>query len=211
MSEEDLIAANQNDTGAASSGDEGESPSQTAAEALYPDKVGDEAAEVQEVAEATEAPPPAGAPEKYEFQFAEGQVVDPELLGEFESVAREYNLTNEQAGKLAGIGSKISAKIQQQMIQKQAEQVSKWHSETMSDKEIGGERLNENLSFAKTALNAYWPEPEIKQLLNDSGLGNHPALIRGLVRLGKAISPDSGLPKGKPSAAPKEAKHVLYG
>ncbi|MGS3055034.1 peptidase, partial [Escherichia coli] len=43
---------------------------------------------------------PEGAPEKDEFQAAEGVGLGTEALKEFEPVARGLNLTNEQAQKL---------------------------------------------------------------------------------------------------------------
>ncbi|MEC7472463.1 MAG: hypothetical protein VX946_03765 [Pseudomonadota bacterium] len=33
--------------------------------------------------------------------------------------------------------------------------------------------------------------PELRQVLNDSGLGNHPELVKFCHRIGKAISDDS--------------------
>ncbi|MCV5473515.1 peptidase, partial [Escherichia coli] len=51
-------------------------------------------------AEKKEGDKPEGAPEKYEFQAAEGVELDADALKDFEPVARELNLTNEQAQKL---------------------------------------------------------------------------------------------------------------
>jgi hypothetical protein len=45
--------------------------------------------------------------------------------------------------------------------------------------------------------------------LNDTGLGNHPEVLRVFVRAGKAISQDSVIP-GKEAPAPDDRLSVLY-
>jgi hypothetical protein len=68
-----------------------------------------------------------------------------------------------------------------------------------TDQEFGGEKLSENLSVAKKALDAFGT-PELRKLLDDSGLGNHPEVIRMMYRAGKAISEDrfvGGSPGGQ--------------
>lgn len=132
---------------------------------------------------------PQGAPEKYEFK-AEG--FQPEVLTEFEGIARELNMPQESAQKLLDkMGPKI-AQVQMENIQKvQAE----WTQQAQTDKEFGGEKLQENLAVAKKALDTFG-SPELRTLLNESGLGNHPELIRAFVRAGKAISEDKFVPAG---------------
>ena len=61
---------------------------------------------------------------------------------------------------------------------------------SQSDEEFGGENLSSNLEVAKSALDAFGTDP-LKQLLAESGLGNHPEVIRFMYRAGKAISEDS--------------------
>ena len=131
-----------------------------------------------------------GAPEKYEFnnEVADApDVLDPEVLTAFGEVAKELDLPQEAAQKVL---DKVAPVIQA----RQAEQVEKaridWAEESKSDQEFGGETFETNLEVAKTALNAFGTDP-FKQLLSESGLGNHPEVIRFMYRAGKAISEDS--------------------
>ncbi len=57
---------------------------------------------------------PPGAPEKYAFTAPEGQELDTSALAQFEPVARELNLTQEQAQKLVDVYPKVLAGVQQQ-------------------------------------------------------------------------------------------------
>ena len=140
--------------------------------------------------ETSESETREGAPDKYEFnaKVADApQDLDPEVLTAFGEVAKELDLPQEAAQKVL---DKVAPVIQA----RQAEQVEKaridWAEESKSDQEFGGETFETNLETAKTALNAFGTEP-FKQLLSESGLGNHPEVIRFMYRAGKAISEDS--------------------
>ena len=136
--------------------------------------------------EATEQAKPEGAPEKYEFKAPEGKQLDAETVEAFSEVAKELNLTQDAAQKmLTAMSDKLGAR--------QAAQVdavrSQWAESSKADKEFGGDKITENLSVAKKALDTFGTA-ELRSLLNDSGLGNHPEVIRFMFRAGKAISED---------------------
>ena len=153
----------------------------------------------QEPAKAEPAKP--AAPEKYEFKAPDGQQFDPEVLKAYEGVARELGLSQEGAQKvLDAVAPKLQE--QQQAIIDKAQ--AQWAESSKADKEFGGEKLKANLAVAKKALDKFGT-PELRKLLDDSGLGNHPELIRAFYRAGKAISEDgfvSGSARSSPNADP---------
>ena len=131
-----------------------------------------------------------GAPEKYEFnaEVADApQKLDPEVLTAFGDVAKELDLPQEDAQKVL---DKVAPVIQERQA-KMLEQVrADWANESQTDEEFGGEALNENLNVAKQALDAFGTDA-FKSLLQETGFGNHPEIIRFMYRAGKAISEDS--------------------
>ncbi|EDT1794292.1 peptidase [Salmonella enterica subsp. enterica] len=150
-----------------------------------------------------------GAPEKYEFKPAEGQELDAAALEQFEPIARELNLTNEQAQKMVDLyGSKIMPMVQQQQVEAWQKTTEQWAADVKADKEIGGDKLTSNLSAAQRAL-AQFGTPELKEYLEGTGLGNHPELVKAFVKVGKAMSED-GMVTGKESGQ-RSAAEVLYG
>ena len=149
-----------------------------------------------------------GAPEKYEFQAGEGVELDTEALKDFEPVARELNLTNEQAQKLVDAYPKILAGVQQRQAEAWQAQTEQWAADVKADKEIGGDKLTANLSAAQRALDQFGTS-ELKEYLNNTGLGNHPDLVKTFVKIGKAMSED-GMVTGKESGQ-RSAAEVLYG
>ena len=131
-----------------------------------------------------------GAPETYEFndKVADApDVLDPEVLTAFGEVAKELDLPQEAA-------QKVLDKVAPVMQARQAAVVEQvkvdWANESQADKEFGGESLKDNLEIAKSSLNAFGTDA-LKSLLQESGLGNHPEVIRFMYRAGKAISEDS--------------------
>jgi hypothetical protein len=163
-------------------------------------KAADEAA----AAEATKA---AGAPEKYEpFTAPEGATLDPAVMTEFEVAARELNLPQDAAQKLVDKMAPVMAKQQAAQLEQLR---TDWAAASTSDKEFGGEKLAENLGYARKAMDTFGT-PELKTMLNDTGLGNHPDVVRFMVRAGKAISEDK-IVMGGPTVAPRSAAEVLYG
>lgn len=149
-----------------------------------------------------------GAPEKYEFTAGEGVELDTEALKDFEPVARDLNLTNEQAQKLVNAYPKILAGVQQRQAEAWQAQTEQWASDVKADKEIGGDKLTANLSAAQRALDLFGT-PELKEYLNTTGLGNHPDLVKTFVKIGKAMSED-GMVDGS-NQGQRSAAEVLYG
>lgn len=189
---------------------EGETP-QPGADGAKPaeDKPADgQKQEGDKPAEKKESDKPEGAPEKYEFQAAEGVELDTEALKEFEPVAREMNLTNEQAQKLVDVYPKILAGVQQRQAEAWQQTTEQWAADVKEDKEIGGDKLLSNLSAAQRALDQFGT-PELKEYLNTTGLGNHPDLVKTFVKIGKAMSEDGMVTGGNDGQ--RSAAEVLYG
>ena len=134
---------------------------------------------------------PEGAPEKYEFKAGEGVELDQEALKDFEPLARELNLTNEQAQKMVDLYSgKILPMVQKQQAEAWQKQTEGWAEAVKADKEIGGANLTSSISTAQRALETFGT-PVLKEYLNTTGLGNHPELVKTFVKIGKAMSEDN--------------------
>ena len=73
---------------------------------------------------------------------------------------------------------------------KHGQQVQAWEEASRNDPDFGGEKLQENLAIANRALEAYDPQGEIRAMLAETGYGNHPALVRFFLAIGRDLSPD---------------------
>lgn len=145
---------------------------------------------------------PEGAPEKYEFKAPEGREFDAEVLTVFSEVAKELNLSQKAAQKIL---DKVGPTIEARQVEQAQALRQEWADTSKADKEFGGDKLAENLSVAKKALDQFG-NPELRSLLEESGLGNHPEIIRFMFKAGQALSEDSyvGPSPGGKGALPKD-------
>lgn len=159
-------------------------------------------------AKTEEAKPERAAPEAYEFKAPEGVELNPALLGEFEGLARELNMPqNEAQAIVERMTPKIQARMQAQQIEIMAQARADWLQQIESDAEIGGAAKQASQASAAKALHQFGT-PELRALLKDSGLEAHPEVVRFFSRAGKAISEDSFV-SGRPPT--KSTAQALYG
>lgn len=131
---------------------------------------------------------PAAAPEKYDFAMPEGFELNQEVAGEFEAYARELNLPQDKAQAVVDMGVKLMQSAQSKQAEMYQQTQEQWRNEVVNDKEIGGQALAENLSYAAKVLDTF--APDLRGVLDETGLGNHPAFVKAFVKIGKAISED---------------------
>jgi len=162
---------------------------------------------------AKEGDKPTGAPETYEtFTMPEGFALDEQLLDEFTPVLKELNLPQDAAQKLIDFAPKLvektiadtTAAVLDRFGLKDA---PAWVESVRTDPELGGEKLAEKLGVAQKAMTAF-ASPELRAVLNKTGLGNHPELIRAFYRAGKAISEDGFVPGGKATTVQNPAARL---
>lgn len=152
-------------------------------------------------------------PEEYaDFTMPEGVVLDAELGGEFKTIAKDLGLTQDQAQKVAELGAKLTQKHATHTADVLTQARAEWTRGALADGEYGGDKFNENMAFARTAMKQFGT-PELSRLLDESGLGNHPEVIRLFYRAGKAISEDTFVPNGTSQSGntrPSTVEERLY-
>ena len=152
---------------------------------------------------ATEAAPVV--PQDFEITVPDGVTADDEVMSEFKGLAKELNLSQADAQRLADLQIKMTLRQGEEM---RAQHVA-WTEAAKTDKEFGGEAFAANLSAAKAALDTF-ATPELRSLLNVTGLGNHPEVIRAFVRIGKQISEDGSIVRGGKADSPSDPAKRLF-
>ena len=186
MSEMLMTEADQPNEGDTQQPVEQSTDTQQQAEGVQEQQVSDETPVGSETSE-TDAP--EGAPDQYEFNDTVAdapEVLDPEVLTAFGEVAKDLNLPQEDAQKVL---DKVAPVIQERQAKELERVQAEWANDSKSDSEFGGEALSDNIGVAKTALDTFGTDA-LKSLLQETGFGNHPEIIRFMYRAGKAISED---------------------
>lgn len=141
-------------------------------------------------------------PVVYDFKMPEGVELDKDAADQFKAIATELKMPAESAQKVVD----LYAKLQGDATKAFSDQVQAWGDEVKADKELGS---SENLAAARKAVDDFGT-PEFKSLLNSTGLGNHPEVVRFMSKIGKQISEDAVV-RGRQGEKPRDAANVLYG
>lgn len=144
-------------------------------------------------------------PESYTFTMPDGVELDKAAADEFSVIAKEFKLSQEGAQKIADIG----AAMVQRQAQEHAKTVEGWVQAAKADKDIGGDKFSENLGVAKAAIDKFG-SPELKALLDSTGIGNHPAVVKFAFAVGKAISEDGFVPGAPKVAVAVDKAKVMF-
>jgi hypothetical protein len=154
---------------------------------------------------------PTGAPEEYApFELPEGFAADGPVMDSFKATAKELNLPQDAAQKVVALGAQLVQQTQQQMRDAWTATQEQWVNTIKTDAEIGGAQMNERVAVAVKALDRFG-SPELRKALNETGMGNHPEVVRAFYRIGLAISEDTLVTSTTKAAGNKDAADILYG
>ena len=144
------------------------------------------------------------APESYDFTkavtdvYGEGGELDAETTKQFTEQLKQLNATQEQANTIAKFGLEYAKSVGQATMQAvhQAyeKQISDWGEQ--SKKELGVD-FEKKVAQA-TVTRGYLDKliPNFTEMLNQTGAGNHIAMIKALAALSEFIKEDSGTGTG---------------
>ncbi len=137
----------------------------------------------------------------------ENSLISPAALETFKQYATEVNLPAQTLQKWIEqeeIRLQKEAEIQAKTRQEQQET---WAQQTQT---LLGERWQEEVSRAVRAADVFGG-PELRQLLEETGLGNHPAIVRTFAQVGKRIAEDVSVAGAPGACTDKTFTQALYG
>lgn len=141
-------------------------------------------------------------PEKYELKMPDGSPLDPEAITRVETYAKANKLSNEEAQQLLEVEHTAVKSFADKQNANMETLKNTWAEESKNDKEFGGQAFAQNVELSRRVVDKFG-SVQFKAALNDTGLGNHPELIRMLSRIGKAIGEDE-LVVGRTAAKQEE-------
>jgi hypothetical protein len=159
--------------------------------------------------EAKEDAEQKGPPETYALEAPEGFEITAEAVAIAEPVFKELGLTNEQANKLMPVAAQFAEQVASGILAKGEALKAEWAREALADPELGGGDpaiYKQNLGIAAKSIETFGT-PALRQVLNESGLGNHPEVIRYALKTGQKIS-DEGHGYRNEGATPTKADRL---
>ena len=145
-----------------------------------------------------------------EFKLPEGVTVDADSLRPATELFAETGLNQDQAQKFIDLAMARETAAAHKSVQAFVDLQNQWVSEIKADPDIGGDRLKSSLASANRAIDRL-NVPGLREALNFTGAGNHPAIVKAFVRLGQMIAEDRFRPGhlARPDV-PRSPAEVIY-
>lgn len=148
------------------------------------------------------------SPDDYVFQFSPETVVDTMLIDEFKRFAFEQKMSLENARLMAQFYEKYVLGQSKKQSQEQAELLTSMQKACEEDSEFGGMNFHDNMRYAKAAVLRF-DDGSLAKILNDTGFGSHPEVVRFMYRVGRALA-EKEMPRAKESPAERSAAELFY-
>lgn len=101
----------------------------------------------------------------------------------------------EALAEAANRQARTASDMQAQFAQQRESQMDEWAATLKADKDFGGEKFDQNIALAIKGVEAVGTA-ELRQLLDDTGLGSHPDVVRAFMKVGQ-LTADAPFVTGK--------------
>lgn len=170
---------------------------------------------------------PAPLPVYEAFKVPEGVTLDNERVKNFTGILADLETKSKADHALVQEFGQKAVDFHVSELQKTVEdytqslqtywekQKTDWKDAFLKDPEIGGNRFQTTVDSARTFIRTHGgtadQQTEFRNLMETSGLGNHPAMIRLLANAGQTMSEGRPLAATKPVQQVRSKTQTLYG
>ena len=176
---------------------------------------------------ASQSDEPAPLPSYEPWKFPEDVVIDKaqlaevnKMFGEFEQMTKADHALVQKFGQqiidkhISSVQAAINT-ITEAYQKSWKDQTKNWYESFIKDPEIGGDKKDVSAAAANEFIRRHGGTPEqqgeLYSVLQKTGLGNHPALIRTFAKATVNLAEPKMVPAGTPPAAPTSRKQRFYG
>jgi hypothetical protein len=165
----------------------------------------------------TKAPPKPEAaaepakPEVFELEAPKDGLLTKEYVTQFQKDAIAAGLSKDEAKDLLDTQYRAVKEFDDRTKTSVETAKKQWREQSISDPEIGGDKLNRTLELSKRVVEKFGT-PAFNKLLNETGFGNYPEVLKFLSKVGSAFSEDQ-LRAGNASSGgvQKSREEILFG
>ncbi len=167
--------------------------------------------------EAAPVEPPKPEAPRYEFKMPEGVVADAPVMSAYTNILGKYNMPPEAGQELLDFHANQMTVYAERVAQSQQDQFSETRRGWVKEFEkMAGNRRDTMLNDAKWAVMQFGGDKkqvaELWNVLNFTGAGDHPAVIRAFANIAKASRERSAPQHGNPAvSAPTDPATRRYG
>lgn len=157
------------------------------------------------------ATPPAqqGAPVQ-DLSFPQDVEIDMEAVEKFKPLMAQIGISGENAQKIVDLAVEMHQRAKNGSRQKDEDSMAAWSEAARTDTEFGGAAFARSVAEAQKAMR-HFASPAFVEMLDSTGLGNHPEMIRLFCKIAKGISEDRFVGSRGGGASGKSLADILYG
>lgn len=152
--------------------------------------------------------PHQGEPQHY--AFPEDVDLDMEAVEKFKPLMAEMGVSAENAQRLVDLAVEMHRRAKTGSQGKEADTLAAWSKASHEDGEFGGAVFERSVVEAQKAMR-HFASPAFIEMLDATGLGNHPEMIRLFCKIAKGISEDRFIGHQGGGASGKSLADILYG
>ncbi len=143
---------------------------------------------------------PEDEKQKYEdFTLPEGVTLDESKLERAIPVFQELGLDQGKAQKAVDLFTEMQAADSKAQRQEFLDLQQDWLKQLDNHPDFGGDKKEETLEMANKVVGRFGGD-ELRTVLNDTGMGNHWALIMAFARIGRLLTEDQLVTAGSKAA-----------
>lgn len=146
----------------------------------------------------------------FNFSIPEHIDIDQKALEDFRPVAESMRISPQNMQSLVDIAIDMHDRAQTSQKEQEETLNTQWIEKTKNDPDIGGVHLQNSVATAQHALQSF-ASPELISILDHTGLGNHPDMVKMFCAIGKAISEDRFITSNSGAPARRSLEQILYG
>ena len=178
--------------------------------------------------ESSQSDEPASLPSYEPWKFPDNVKIDEAQIGEVNKMFGEFELeakvdphaAMQKYGQqfldrhIAGVQAAINT-LAEAYQQSWKDQTKNWYESFVKDPEIGGEKKDASAAAAREFIRRHGgtaeQQNELRKVMQDTGIGNHPAFIRAFAKATVDLSEGKLVTATKPPAPPQSRKQKFYG
>jgi hypothetical protein len=143
------------------------------------------------------------------FTVPEGMTLDAEMIEKAMPLFKDAGINQEQSQKFLDLYAAKMQESEQGKLDSFNQMRQDWANQAKSDPEYGGDKFDENIASAKAALDKFG-NPELLKVLDSSGMGDHPEMIRFMMSVGRLTQEDTPGNGAKNHGQAKSHLDILY-
>jgi len=151
-------------------------------------------------------------PKEYDLKEPKDSLLTTSHIEEVKKYARKNEMSNEQAQELLNRDAHTVESFLELQVKDHEVRIDNWQKDIEADPDWGGDNFKQTVIYAKDALDQFGTS-DLKDLLKNSGYGNHPEVMKVFAKIGKEIKSDNFIHKGEGPGHKQEKsmEDIFYG